>query len=355
LSFGQAGKGALMRHFLILVAYMKILLLSLASVTSAQTAGSEWREIQYMSFIGSERIYDKSLGAVCERAYYFGASSIYYKGIYYRRAELRDPGDTLYANCVAKCPECTADDFQYMPAYRICSTFHMVDGVKTLKTFSYDAEDCEVPCEKCAQQAGNPVEVANFTKVTKALDWASPIEPRFKIERTYRSDSAFRARFKRDFDSIYDLFGNPWQRTYSDMIYWTDINPYDASDTRTWERYEAANGTAIYFDLNNTTQTIGGEGYALNKSVSGSSKYLTSPDGTIRAFYRPFSGGFSATNISWPDGYKISITIESNRYPIGMTDNMGNKADFLFNQNVVPGANRRMISGIVLSRATPSG
>ena len=86
------------------------------------------------------------------------------------------------------------------------------------------------------------------------------------------------------------------------MIYWTDINPYDASDTRTWERYEAANGTAIYFDLNNTTQTIGGEGYALNKSVSGSSKYLTSPDGTIRALYRPFSGGFSATNISWPDG-----------------------------------------------------
>jgi RHS repeat-associated protein len=313
-------------------------------------------EKEFMSWAAADRVYADSVDSVCRIAYRPGPSSIYYKGIYFDKSLPAEEQGSIHAWCQATCPECgVGTDHQYIQVYQICAIYHMVDGVKTLKRFSYDASDCELPCDACATRVGNPVEIANFTKVTTAEDWSSPIEPRFRIARTYRSDTAFSSRFEGMPTVDFDLFSNSWQRTYSDMINWTTVNPYDPADTRTWERYETPDGRAIYFLLTDRTQTLGGEGYTLKSSPSGSGRDVTGPDGVVMSFYKPWSTPFALTGIKWPDGYKITIDLADSRHAIGMTDNKGNKATFVFDQNVVPGAERRLISEVVLWRQTPSG
>ena len=336
----------------VLRAAVVALLLAPTTVLAQQLpASGQWTEQSYFTFDNYVRVYDQDLVAACKKAQTFGTATIYYKGVNFTHVVRRTQIGTVYADCKASYLGST----QNTPAYKICATYEMINGIKTLKATDYDYWKCEKPCEKCAKSVGMHVELGDLTEVTRALDWSSPTEPRFKIERTYRSDNAFLTRFDGLHPSNYDLFANAWQRTYSDMIYWTKNNPYDPADTRTWDRIEAEDGTAMYFLGGDPTQSMNANGYSLTTSGSGSAKYLTGPDGVVKTFYKPSSTPFRLTSIKWPDGYEIVFQRDAYVNHLGMTDNKGNKVVFVFNQNAVPGAERRLISEIIIQRQAPVG
>ncbi len=292
-----------------------------------------------MAFEGAAEVYDESMDGVCRKAGQFGPDHVYYKGYNFDHVKYgRGPSGGPVGSCVAEVGTYSPST----PLYEVCSTFEVVNGVKTRISKAYSWLGCEKPCDHCAEHVGNPVDIASFAKVVKAVDWASPIEPRFRIERNYRSDSVFRTRHSGLERSDQDLFANIWQQTFNDVMSSGGANPYDPADTRSWPRFSQADGRDVYFLQGDTTQMLGAIGWSRSGGLQSSS--VTSPDGVRRNFALGW-----IQSIVWPDGYRITVD-GGGRYPTGLTDNKGNRVVYVFNQNVVPGANRKLISEIIIQR-----
>jgi hypothetical protein len=300
-------------------------------------ASGQWSEVKFLGFKGGTQFYGDDAIQVCKEAYDVGPAPIFYKGYLFDKLIDNENEGLIYAFCSSPCPTCAADPSS--PIYDVCATYELIGGVKTLKTYRYGMESCQKPCDMCAVRVGNPVEVASFTKVTAAIDWISPIDSRFRIERNYRSDVTSLARFGSLYTSQKHEFGKIWQRTYNDFWFWAS-NPYDPADAGSWNLMELGSGARVLFLLQYVgndrivLDTIGGERYDARSLYVGEQP-VADPSGVVRYFW---AGGLM-TRVVWPDGYAIfnDYDIGPDIFVKGFSDNRGNKASFVFDMNVVPG------------------
>jgi RHS repeat-associated protein len=356
-----------MTVFLRVIAAVVILVVT-AGLGAAQdtTPPRDQYEVMWMSpsaGANGEDLFDEAVEPLCKKTRRNGAISFIYNGNYYTKAKLYGPDEYVDATCYSNnSPGGLADNS--WPLYHICATVRADGGQKTVLGYTLDWQNCvRPPTQSCL--IDNPVDIGGMAKSTIALDWESPIDSRFKIERNYRSDGFNKVRHGVGNNSGHDLFSSTWQRTYGDLLDSYPGNPYDASDTRRLWRYDSGTGKIALFsgaNLGPDQSVIPAYGYdfrtiSYNGDVDryGATYRVIDSQGVTRYFYNRYSDPYVLTAIVWPDGYTIWFDREQYVFHTGMHDNKGNIATFVFNQSVVPGANRRLISEVILSRQTPTG
>ena len=268
-------------HMHVLRIFLSLIMVSFLSAPALaqQSIPPETREKSFMAFDNFVEVFGDSVDAVCRKADSIGSAAIYYKLAGYIGYIPSGEGELAVAHC-------KSGPIQLTPAYHVCITYQLINGIKTFKSYTTRVTECEKPADVCAVTVGNPVDVASLTKVISAEDWKAPSDSRFRIGRNYRSDSVFSARLSGTTDSPHDLFANVWQRSESETLD-TAKNPYDPSDTRSWWRYETAAGTAMYFLTTDLNVTLGSAyGYKMSGIPYGEPTYdgnfkITDPQGEI--------------------------------------------------------------------------
>ncbi len=242
---------------------------------------------------------------------------------------------------------------------------HKVTGVRTVHAVG----NCPTAPKRCGAGLGqnplvnNPCELPSLTKVVRDIDWASPTEPRFVIDRHYRSDNTLVRSFDSNASSVRDSLGGVWQFGFQTWLMQYAKNSSSPSDTRNFWRFQAASGmSSLYSDVN-IAESLGFDGGLRFTQRTTTRAFFTDGQGVVYEFARQnttATDGHPLLSKTWPDGYKITLTrIGSPAVQISrMADNRGNVADFVYDSNVVPGANRPLVKEILLSRmvdASPVG
>lgn len=287
---------------------------------------------------------------------------MYYKGAYFKYVKPTTGSASVGTDgyCVSDIndPSCPGG----VPAPRItnvrltCIKVNSLTGERV--HVSYGA--CPSKIKRCDSNCGenipvgNPVEVPSLAKIVSDFDWASPIEPRFSVDRFYRSDRRLVETFETTVNSPRDILAGVWQFGTQDWLIGTQRNPNSPSDTAYYWLLKSAAGMSAMFKSTDVSQTIGYAGGLRMTQNTYALAEFTSSTGVVSQFTRVAGGANPLSSRTWPDGYKITLTrtgspaVQLSR----MADNRGNIADFIYDNNVVPGANRPLVKEVVLSRNT---
>ena len=309
---------------------------------------------------GNAPRYAESPEEVCQMVDEFGNPKIYYKSRFYEGIKplLGSDAPGMAVNCVSFCQGeeiCSGTPAPIKPehpARLVCMQQDVPTGALTFKWYG------RCPCETCGDsvQVNNPVELPGRTKVVHEVDWSAPNEPRFSIDRVYRSDTLLVREFESSPTSARDLLGGVWRFGFDDRMSKTTNNPYDPTDTKSYWRFRMGSGQSVHFLESDRTVKLGfGGGFSHIGGIYGQA-LIDDGRGKIREFSSAYTSPFPLISIRWPDGYKITFT---RAYTVAaeitkMADNRGNVADFIYSQNVVPNANRPLVKEIVLSRKNGS-
>lgn len=305
--------------------------------------------------------YGDSPEQACRGAYNIGSQCIYYKGVYFKYVAPPSSATASIgtdAQCVSdmgiRCPGIGIPPPRFWLVRLTCIKENSVTGQRVHVAYGAcpaKIKRCEPNCGETIQ-VGNPVEIPSLAKVVNDVDWASPIEPRFRIDRLYRSDSLLVRTFESTIDSTRDPLAGVWQFGIQDWLIANQKNPNSPSDTQNYWLFKSAAGMSTMFLTSNVSQTIGYSGGLRITQNTSALADLTTSAGVISRFTKVSGVGNPLTSRTWPDGYKITITrtgspaVQISR----MADNRGNIADFIYDNNVVPGASRPLVKEVVLSR-----
>ncbi|WP_395541057.1 RHS repeat domain-containing protein [Neotabrizicola sp. sgz301269] len=303
--------------------------------------------------------YADSPEAVCKLVNEYGHPKIYYKARFYegiKPVASSAPGTAVLCYSFCQGEEICGGNNPppnkvSHPANLVCMREDTATGELTRKWYG------RCPCETCGDSVtvNNPVELPGRTKVVREVDWSAPSEPRFAIDRFYRSDTLLVREFEGSTNAR-DPLGGVWRFGFDDRMAKTTNNPYDPDDTTSYWRFRMGSGRSIHFLDGDWSVKLGFGGGAFYAGGTAGRALIDDGRGVVREFSSAYTSPFPLLSVRWPDGYKISFT---RGYTVQaeitkMADNRGNVADFVYEWFVVPTADRPMIKEIVLSRKSGS-
>lgn len=179
---------------------------------------------------------------------------------------------------------------------------------------------------QCLVTAGNPIIISDGIKVETAIDWVSPKDSRFRLERNYRADSAMNT--SPVIESYNGTWGAPWDVQLTEQ----------GVDELLAQR---ANGARYLFT---GLQGAGadamspyrlGHSYELLPSHTSGRRLLTDGSGR-QEFYIDLGTENKLDEIRWRDGYAITIARDVNNRVDKISDSRGQVAQFYWSDTLNP-------------------
>lgn len=182
--------------------------------------------------------------------------------------------------------------------------------------------ECQTSLPQC-EALGNPTSLVNGEKVEAAIDWVSPKDKRFKIERFYRSDNSFALINQMGFVDI-SAHAGLWQQSWDEGIF---HQTFFGSQNIIYVR---SDGRRFEFDGTTYAELAGGNQYVL--SYDDVIDEYTLQDGTGgKSVYK--TGNWSTyllTDRYWSDGYHIQIARDGAGRITAVSDNRNQLATFMW-------------------------
>jgi RHS repeat-associated protein len=313
------------------------------------------------------RFYMDSPEETCRATNEIGIDAAFYKGVRFQRFEEFTGSNATRGACIGRTFSTVVPIIE-VTAYihRTCFVYTNTPTGPVLDSTKTKAGKC--PTEQtCELKVDNPVELPSMVKVENSRDWTSALDPRFMIERHYRSDDSFFSRNWNGARRQADGFASVWMMRYNDTLDDADQgNPFDPLDTRRVFPVRKANGDLTYFV---SLDTDGVSYPAISKQhqstlirsnviIGGRFNYrfvLDDGAGVLQSFDRNTTNldlTYLTSSIVWPDGYKITFE-RTGMQLTRMFDNKGQSASFVYSASVLPGATWPYISEIIFSFTAP--
>lgn len=275
---------------------------------------TEYKEFWYAAY-NYTSAHDEDPAVVCKTINVSTASTLYYNGAKF------DPTISGLRPNNSGTFTCKDTDFPQ-------SALHAIDIIKRCVTVDASGNATANSPNMCAPEpsftcntVGNPVNVGSLAKQEHAVDWVSPREPRFALERFYNSNT-----------DGYSTIGYPTYYTglMTNGGVWK--NGFDSFIIQSPTLYRPADGRIIPLPtLNSATASKGGLPFKYSRPVS-TQPYYWVEDGTgKRQKFQQYPGRtmLALVQIVWPDGYSIVIDRNPTSFAItAVSDNKGNRALF---------------------------
>lgn len=172
--------------------------------------------------------------------------------------------------------------------------------------------------------AGNPISIADGTKIQQSLDWTSPKDARFSFERHYRSDDVM------ENSPVTESFGSVWGSLWD-----LQLTPQDGSVDLIAHR---ANGTRYVFSgTGQMTPYRSGHNFQLlrNDPSEGGRHKLTNGTGREEFYLNTGAGENRLDEIRWADGYNIHFIRDIDGRLEQAEDSRGQVAHFTWENDLI--------------------
>lgn len=266
--------------------------------------------------------------ALCKSINVSTSSGLYYNGAYFDPglSGLSGPTQTSYICRDVYYP--LSNLHQYTITLR-CAT---LDSAGNVTSVASGASVCTlVPAPSSCSKIGDPTDISTMSQVEHLVDWRSSRDPRFVLDRYFNSDPGSFSRI------VYPTYatgmmslGGVWRSGFDQSLTNYGGDPMN---------YRPADGRIIVMPtVNSATATKAGFPYSLKKP-SGSVPTYWVEDGTgkrMRFDIFPGRAVYALMQITWSDGYVITITRNTSNFSIqSISDNRGQRANFT--TSTVPG------------------
>jgi len=187
------------------------------------------------------------------------------------------------------------------------------------------ADDAISQCPAKAEfvAKGNPIVIADGTKIQYSLDWTSPKDARFSFERYYRSDDVM------DNSPVTESFGSVWGSLWDMQL--TAQSPDDLIVHR-------ASGTRYVFSgTGQMTPYRSGHNFQLlrNDPSEGGRHKLTNGTGREEFYLSTGAGENRLDEIRWADGYNIHFIRDADGRLEQVEDSQGQVAHFTWEEDLI--------------------
>ena len=181
----------------------------------------------------------------------------------------------------------------------------------------------------CTAEWGNPIDTASGNKVETALDWKSPKDGRFGINRLYRSNLNFTNSISTR------AFGYIWATEWAATVEGETRGP--GGVTTDWH-FHGADGSRLGFDLaGEPRRTDHKYSMTLANAAYGNRKTVEDGSGKVWVFGAASTarGAQPLEEVHWSDGYQVTFTYDANDNIATMADSRGQYAEYTWATNII--------------------
>lgn len=306
-------------------------LLSLGSLVSADTYEYKWGQPG-----APDPGWSDTTSEACSKLGLTVVPGLYYYGPYYLKDE---ESNTQYeVTCVDTYGKTS---WVRLYCFRYDGSHNLIDST---------LGECGPPrCVPCIGRAsapgtsvgviGNPVEMQSRVKRQRDIDWQSPLDPRFQIARSYRSNGDLYVGYNANISDL--AHAGVWRTEFNDFFHYDNV-----TDKHIYYR----NDGSRFFFANDGSYTPIGDSLDISVTyvdLGYYNKRLVVEDGTgvVRKFDAQDVWDRPLSEIIWPDGYQITI-VRASGVISEVHDNRGQKAVYTWSTAAAPGSSRELLSFI---------
>ncbi|TQV65794.1 LamG-like jellyroll fold domain-containing protein [Aliiroseovarius halocynthiae] len=199
---------------------------------------------------------------------------------------------------------------------------------------------CQEPvvCNRCTE-FGNPIDAAAGVKRENSVDWTSPKDARFQIERLYLSNGKLSMGWQGNANRV--GHAGVWRSSFNELFQYTyslNEHVFFRKDGSRIHYQNDADRTAVHPQDAMKFKTTGHWLY-------GFTLHATDKSGLTRSFDARWTWDRRLKGLKWPDGYEINIDWTDAQIAV-VRDNKGQRAEYTWRTDTVPGSTRELISKI---------
>lgn len=198
--------------------------------------------------------------------------------------------------------------------------------------------ECQIALPQC-ETVGNPTGIVNGEKIETVVDWTSPKDRRFKVERFYRSDNSF-ALINQMSSVDISAHAGIWQQGWDEGIFrQTFFGSHNII-------YVRSDGKRFEFDGTTYAELAGGNEYVLSYDDIADEYTIRDYSGTKAVYKTGSSSGYLLSDRYWSDGYHLQISRDSSGRVGSVKDNRNQFASFVWTTVNYTGADADVVTKI---------